>query len=115
MGRENGAQCLAGMEIPGTHVLLEEAAISAVLNTLHGSDGDVPKPLHDLAPNKHAADGKQALGFPQRGQAASSPRRCSSPTSWGGLWGMGHIPAGLWNWVWAPACPALPLGEFFPK
>lgn len=74
MGRENGAQCLAGMEIPGTHVLLEEAAISAVLNTLHGSDGDVPKPLHDLAPNKHAADGKQALGFPQCGQAASSPR-----------------------------------------
>lgn len=57
-GREHGAQCLASMEIPGRHVLLEEAAISAVLNTLHGSGGDVPKPLHDLAPNKHAVDGK---------------------------------------------------------
>lgn len=65
--REHGARRLAGMEIPGMHVLLEEAAISAVLNTLGRSHGDVPKPLHDLAPNKQAADGKRVFGFPQRG------------------------------------------------
>ena len=84
VGMEHGERRLAVVEIAGTHVRLEKAAISAVLNTLHGSDGDVPKPLHDLAPNKHAADGKRAVGFPQRGRAGSSPWRCSIPTSWEG-------------------------------
>lgn len=106
MGREHGAQRLAGTEIPGTHVLLEEAAISAVLNTLGRSHGDVPKPLHDLAPNKHAADGKRALGFTQRGRAASSPRPCPSPASWGAQ-GTSLLALAL---AWAPACPAQPLG-----
>lgn len=63
MGKEHGEQCPASTEILGAHVRLEKAAISAVLNTLRGSDGDVPKPLHDLAPNKHVVDGKQAFGF----------------------------------------------------
>lgn len=58
MGTEHGEQRLASVETLGTHVQLEKAAISTVLNTLHRSNGDVPKPLHDLAPNKHAADGK---------------------------------------------------------
>lgn len=29
--------------------------------------------------------------------------------------GKGHISAGPWNWLWAPACPAWPLGELFLK
>lgn len=58
MGMEHEEQHPAGVEIRGVHVRLEKAAISAVLNTLCGSNGDVPKPLHDLAPNKHAVDGK---------------------------------------------------------
>lgn len=37
------------------------------------------------------------------------------PYKLGGLGGTGHVSAGPWNWGCAPACPALPLGEFFPR
>lgn len=37
------------------------------------------------------------------------------PYKLGGLGDVGHVSAGPWKWVWAPACPALPLGEFFLK
>lgn len=83
----------------------KKAAISTVLNTLHGSDGDVPKPLHDLAPNKHAANGKQAFGFPQRGRAGSSPQAMLHPYELGEARGARGT----------PACPASLLGEFIPK
>lgn len=91
MGREHGAQCLASMEIPGMHVLLEEAAISAVLNTLHGSHGDEPKPLHDLAPNKHAEDGKRALASPDVGKQRAHPGHAPALQA-GGAGGHGARP-----------------------
>lgn len=101
-----GSNGPAGVEIPGTHVRLEKAAISAVLNTLHRNDGDVPKPLHDLAPNKHAADGKRAFG---------SPRPRSIPTSWGGRGDAGHVPAGPWGRSRASCPPCIIPGGVYPE